>query len=227
MRRRYKYKQNRRLYTFLFIVFLLACISFIVLFETRIRPVINQVAEAKGKSVAESIINDEVNKLIISKSMSYGDLVHLQKDTSGKISAVTSNIVEMNRLKSELAINIQKRLQAVDEMQASIPLGTLISSGYFIGYGPKVKIQLTPIGYAGVNVEDSFKEAGINQTRHEIHLIVHASVRILLPISSIVADVNTDIPLSQAVIIGDVPENFTSVAGVNGEPQDNILNMLN
>ncbi len=212
---------------FLFCFFMLCITLFFILFETRMRPVMNQVAEARAQSVAVSIINDEVNQTITSESIEYGALVNLQKDEHMRVAAVTANIVEMNRLKAELGANIQKRLRTVEEMQAWIPLGTLISGGLFIGYGPRIKLQLTPVGYADVNIADSFTQAGINQTRHEIHLTVKATVRVLLPITSISTTVTTDIPVAQSVIIGEVPDSFTEVEGVNGEAQDNILNLLN
>ncbi len=225
MRRRPR-RKKRKFRMILYCFFVLCIILFLFFFETRMRPVINQVAGARAQSVAVSIINDEVNKIISSKSIGYGTLVNLQKDEHMRVAAVTANIVEMNRLKAELAVNIQKRLRTVDEMQAQIPLGTLISSGIFVGYGPHVKVQFTPVGYADVNIEDSFTEAGINQTRHEIHLTVKATVRVLLPITSISTAVTTDIPIAQSVIIGDVPDSFTSVEGVSGQPQDNLLNLL-
>ncbi len=228
MRRYRKKRYGRRRRFFLFLLFVLFTFAtFVVVFETRIRPVISQVAMAQAQSVAVSAINDEVNRIIASESIQYGDLANLQMDQHSRISAVTADIVEINRLKSEFARCIQEKMRTIDKMTIRIPLGTLVSNGILTGYGPRIPIRLTSIGRAIVDIEDSFLEAGINQTRHEIHLSVTAKMSVLMPGGSTVAEIQTAIPIAQSVIVGEVPDSVTNVSGVNGEPQDNVLNMLN
>ncbi len=222
-----KRNKNRRrsLLMFLLITVLTSTIIFVI-YETRIRPVIKQVASAQAQSVTVSAISDEVNRIIASERIQYGDLAKLQMDQNSRISAVTADIVEINRLKAAFARGIQEKMRAIDKMTMHIPLGTLLSNGMLTGYGPRIPIRLTSIGRAEVDIEDSFLEAGINQTRHEIHLSVTAKMSVLMPGGSSLAEVHTTIPIAQSVIVGEVPESFTSVTGVNGEPQDNVLNML-
>jgi len=209
-----------------FLLFLITCLAIIIVFETRIRPVISQVAVAQAQSVAVSAINEEVNRIIASESIQYGDLANLQMDRNNRISAVTTDIVEINRLKSAFSRSIQDRMWSIDRMTIRIPLGTLLSNSIFTGYGPKIPVRLTSVGRATVEIEDSFLEAGINQTRHEIHLSVTAKMSVLMPGGSAVAEINTAIPIAQSVIVGEVPESVTNVSGVTSEPQDTVLNML-
>lgn len=228
MRRHRKRWGRKRRRFFVFLLFVLCTfVTFTIIFETRIRPVISQVAMAQAQSVAVSAINEEVNRIIASERLQYGDLAILQMDQNSRISAVTADIVEINRLKSEFARCIQAKMRTIDKMITRIPLGTLISNGILTGYGPRVPIRLTSIGRAAVDIEDSFLEAGINQTRHEIHLSVTAKMSVLMPGGSTVAEIQTEIPIAQSVIVGEVPDSVTNVSGVNGEPQDNVLNMLN
>jgi len=221
-----RYKKRRIGLLMFLLITLLTCTIFFVIFETRIRPVIKQVASAQAQSVAASAINDEVNRIIASERIQYGDLAKLQMDQNSRISAVTADIVEINRLKAAFALGIQEKMRSIDKMTMHIPLGTLLSNGMFTGYGPRIPIRLTSIGRADVDIEDSFLEAGINQTRHEIHLSVTAKMSVLMPGGSSATEVHTTIPIAQSVIVGEVPGSFTSVSGVNGEPQDNVLNML-
>ena len=228
MRRHRKRWGRKRRRFFVFLLFVLCIfLTFTIIFETRIRPVISQVAMAQAQSVAVSAINEEVNRIIASERLQYGDLAILQMDQNSRISAVTADIVEINRLKSEFARCIQAKMRTIDKMIIRIPLGTLISNGILTGYGPRVPVRLTSIGRAVVDIEDSFLEAGINQTRHEIHLSVTAKMSVLMPGGSTVAEIQTEIPIAQSVIVGEVPDSVTNVSGVNGEPQDNVLNMLN
>lgn len=217
----------RRLNFFAFLLFvLIAFVTFFFVYKTRIRPVINQVASAQAQSVAASAINDAVNRIIESERIQYGDLANLQMDQNRRVSAVTADIVEINRLKAAFALGVQEKMRSIDKMTMRIPLGTLLSNGMFTGYGPRIPIRLTSVGRAVVDIEDSFLDAGINQTRHEIHLSVTAKMSVLMPGGSSVAEVHTTIPIAQSVIVGEVPDSFTAVTGVNGEPQDNVLNLL-
>ncbi len=220
--------RKRRLGIFLLLLFMLfTSIAVFVLYETRIRPIISQVAAARAQSVAVSTINDEVNRIIVSESVDYGDLAILQKDAHSRISAVTANVEEISRLKAEIAVHVQEKMRRIDEMVLKIPLGTLLSDGFLSGYGPRIPIKLTSVGRAVVDMQDSFHEAGINQTRHEIHLTVTAKISVLIPGGAKETEIHTTIPVAQAVIVGEVPQSFTNVTGVSGAPQDNVLNMLN
>ena len=221
---RKKYRR-RRLLSFLLSLFFI-CILTVIVFETRVRPVINQVAIAQAQSVAVSVINNEVNQIIASERVQYGDLANLQMDRDNRISAVTTDIVEINRLKSTFSDHIQDQMRSIDRMVIRIPLGTLLSKSIFTGYGPKIPIRFTSVGRAVVEIEDSFVEAGINQTRHEIHLTVTAKMSVLMPGGSTVAEINMAIPIAQTVIVGEVPDSVTNVSGVTSEPPDTVLNML-
>ena len=224
-KRRRKWSKQKRLTALLFIVFLVSTLFFI-LYETKIRPIISQVATAQAQSVAVSTLNDELNRIIVEEGMEYGDFAIFEKDAQNRVSAVTTDMARISRFKAKIAVYVQEKMRSVDKMTMRIPLGTLLSDGLLSGYGPKIPIRLTSIGRAVVDIEDSFIEAGINQTRHEIHLLVTAKVSVLMPGGSALAEIHTKIPIAQAVIVGEVPDSVTSVSGVNGETQDDVLNLL-
>jgi len=227
--RRYRKKRYRRrgrgpLFFLLFVLF--SCVVLIAVFEIRVHPVISQAAMAQAQSVAASAINEEVNRIISSKSIQYGDLINLQMDQNNRIAALTADIAEINRLKAEFASAIQAKMRSIDKMTLRIPLGTMVSDGLLTGYGPRVPVRLTSIGRAIVDVEDSFLEAGINQTRHEIRLSVTAKVSVIMPGGSEVADVHTGVLIAQSVVVGDVPDSVTSVYGVTEEPPNVALDVM-
>ncbi len=222
-----KYKKRKRKgFVLIAFLFLLGIFVFF-LYEIRIRPIIVRVASARAQSVATSTINNEINRIIDSEGVNYGELTIFERDAQNRISAVCANAAEINRLKASIALGVQEKMRKIDEMVLKIPLGTLLSDGFLTGYGPKIPVRLTSVGRAEVDIEDSFHEAGINQTRHEIHLSVTARISVLIPGRAGEAEIHTTIPVAQAVIVGEVPQSFTNVTGVNGTPQDNVLNMLN
>ena len=221
-----KYKRRKQTGVILIAFLCILGISVFFLYEMRIRPIIVRVALARAQSVATSTINDEINRIIDFEGVNYAHLTIFERDAQNRISAVCANAAEINRLKASVALGVQEKMRKIDEMVLKIPLGTLLSDGFLTGYGPRIPVRLTSVGRAEVDIEDSFHEAGINQTRHEIHLSVTAKISVLIPGRAGEAEIHTTIPVAQAVIVGEVPQSFTSVTGVNGTPQDNVLNML-
>ncbi len=223
-KRRRKPRHNR-FALFLSAMLFISILCFIV-YEMKIRPVICRVAAAQAQSVAVSVINDEINSVIALEGVEYTNFATLEKDEAGRISAITTDMAGISRLKATFAQYVQGKLREIDKMTLRIPLGTLFSNGFISGYGPRVPIRITSVGRALVDIEDSFETAGINQTRHEIHLLVTARLSVILPGGTETVEIHTKIPIAQSVVVGEVPQSVTSVTGVNGEPQDNVLNLL-
>lgn len=195
-------------------------------FEMRLRPIINEVAVSRARGAATRIISDVVNETMSNMQLSYEDLVTFQKNDRGNITAVTSNIVEINKLKSTLTGEIEKRISNAESMSASVPIGNLFGQSALAGLGPKIKIRMIPVGFAGIDIKNEFTSAGINQTRHEIYLEVSCTISVLLPISSLSTKVQTQVPIAETIIVGIVPDTYTHVTGQE-DPADAVLNTLN
>ena len=196
------------------------------MFEIRLRPIINEVANSRAKGVATRVISDVVNETMSDMQLSYEDLVIFQKNDSGNITAVTSNVVEINKLKATLTGEIEKRISDAESMQASVPMGNLFGQSALAGLGPRIKIKMIPVGFAGIDIKNEFTAAGINQTRHEIYLEVSCTITVLLPISSQSTKVKTQVPIAETIIVGIVPDTYTHVTGQEN-PSDAVLNTLN
>jgi len=225
---RRKYKKRSKKFNLFLVYILLVLLLFysFTLFEIKLRPIIKSVSEAKAKNVAITVINDVVNEKLSESKITYNDLVVFQKGKSEQITAVSLNIVKINQIKAVLASSISDRMSKVDELKTKIPLGTLLNQGLFSGVGPKIPIKLVPLGYAKIDIKNSFSAAGINQTKHEIHLEVIATVNILLPFSSSTTQIETELPIAQTIIVGTVPETYTNIEGASGTAQDILINGL-
>ncbi len=66
------------------------------------------VNEAKVRSVG--IINSVVLKEIDTDSVTYENLVHIDRDADGRVLSITSDIQKMNRLKAKIISDVQKGL---------------------------------------------------------------------------------------------------------------------
>ncbi len=60
----------------------------------------------------------------------------------------------------------------------------------------------------------------INQTRHKIYLLATTNVKIIIPASSSTIKVNSYVPISESIIIGEVPDSFVMVE------DDKLMNLI-
>ena len=65
------------------------------------------------------------------------------------------------------------------------------------------------VGAPGAYFENTFTAAGINQTKHQIRLVVDVSVSILLPGFTTGTRVRNSFTVAETVIVGTVPESYT------------------
>ncbi|NLZ52584.1 MAG: sporulation protein YunB [Thermoanaerobacteraceae bacterium] len=186
-----------------FLILLIFCLIFNFV-EHKLTPNILAMAETQAKNIAIEAINKTVKEKI-AKNVQYRDLISIHKDTSGQITLVQINTIEINRLEAETILEVINVLREATMEGISLPLGAVTGSKLLSNYGPKMKVSLIPAGTAYVNTIEAFEEAGINQTRHRIFFEIIADIRIVLPYFDSEITVKTDVPLAETIIIGDVP----------------------
>jgi len=193
-----------KFYFFVFIT-MISCYLIFNFIEYQVTPNILAIAENQARIIATESINHAVKEKI-TKNVRYEDLISIHKDSSGQITLIQINTVEINRLESETSLEVIKALREATIDGIRIPLGAATQSKILSNYGPLIRIELIPVGTAKVNTIEAFEEAGINQTRHRIFLDITANIQIIQPLLRSSIDVNTNVPLVETIIIGDVPQ---------------------
>jgi len=178
--------------------------------EVSLKPTILAYAETQAKWAATEAIHKAVLEEA-GKNIEYQDMFHIEKDLQNRVVFMQPNVFIINKIASESALKIQKKLEELKKESFDIPLGQMLGSKLLAHCGPSVNIILLPIGTVKVSPIDKFEEAGINQTRHSIYLQVNSKVKIIIPFLSTVSDVNTRVPIAEAVILGEVPKTYLSI----------------
>ncbi len=189
----------------LFLMIFIICYGMFNFIEHQLTPNINAIAETQARIIATEAINKAV-KDKIAKNVQYKDFVSIHKDTSGQVTLIQINTVEINRLESETALEVIKVLRQVTMDGITIPIGSATRSKILSNYGPVIRVSLLPAGTADVNTVEAFEEAGINQTRHRIVLEITANIQIIQPLLSSNITVKTNVPIVETIIIGNVPQ---------------------
>lgn len=177
------------------------------LIESHLKPTLLAIAEARATAIATTTINNVINEQI-SQGTEYQNLVSVKVDDRGRVVLMQPNTVEFNRLASHITIKVQDRLRQISEEKIRIPFGQVLGSKILASYGPDITVTVIPIGTVQVKVIDTFEQAGINQTKHEIYIVANTQVRIVVPLVSKSVEVITRVPISEYVVIGEVPNTY-------------------
>lgn len=142
------------------------------------------------------------------QTVAYSDLVSIQRDTSGTITALTTETVAMNRLRARLVGVVLEALEGIDVSQIQIPLGSLLDLDLLWGLGPTMNVHAMALGTVEGEFSSEFSSAGINQTIHKIELDLVIPLTLMLPGRVVETVCETQIPIAETVIVGQVPETY-------------------
>lgn len=193
---------------------------------SHLRPILTSLATARVANTVTRIVTAAVNETVYEGGTDYDQLISLEKDNEGRIVAVKSDMAEFNRLQSAILANVLERMADVDTRELSIPVGTLTGSPLLAGRGPEITVRMQSVGSPSAHFENEFSSAGINQTKHQIMLVVDVSVGILLPGFSTATRVSNEFNVAETVIVGSVPESYTYFHSddITGTAEEYVLN---
>lgn len=184
----------------------------LVLFiQFSVGPMVGALAKARVENRASYIINEAIEAQLRSEDIDYENIVFLEKNVNGSITALKTNINEINRLKTQTLSVIDTMLLDLDVNEIGLPLGSLILPELFSGVGPKLPIKVLSISASDADFRNEFSAAGINQTSHRITMDVTITMTVLTPIGTESVTVTSGMVVAETVIVGSVPESYVNV----------------
>ena len=192
-----------------------------------LKPLLVNLATARVANTVNRIVVAAVDDAIISGEIDYNHLVSFEKDESGRVTALRSNMAEANRLQTAICDDILQRLSEVSTSELRIPLGTLTGAAVLAGRGPALCVRMQTVGSSSAKFRNELSTAGINQTKHQILLDVEVNMSILLPSFSTYTTVSNVITVAETVIVGNVPETYTYFSSLDApeqQAQEYIMN---
>jgi len=190
------------------VVFLVALWSL----DMQIRKTLYEMAEVRAVQLATEAVYNAVLQKVAGEGMLYEDLIIVHKDSAGNIVLMQADTAKINKIASDTTLAVQSAILRLGEESLYIPLGQITGSYYLASRGPKIRVDIVPIGTVRVNVDDRFEQSGINQTRHSIYLVFNTDIRVVVPLKSGQASVATQVPVAESIIVGDVPSTFVTLS---------------
>ncbi len=206
-----KLKKRGRAGRIIIIAAVIAILStvFLAVADSALKPALNALAEARVRYYAVDIMNRAIKE--VTSHTDVKSVVDILTNDDGSIRLVQTDSAVMNRLSTQVSELAQEMLQELKNINVSIPMGSLVSNGLLSGKGPDIHITMIPAGSVNTDFSTEFENAGINQTRHRVYLKVSAEVQIIAPLSGGSIEVSTVVPITEMIIVGEVPNTYIHV----------------
>ena len=177
------------------------------------RSVINDLAQTQVKNTTSDLTNDAIAKQIASGEIQYDRIVFFEKNLDGRITALKTNMSEVNRLKTDILNIINDEILALDTFDIGIPLGSLILPEFLSGKGPAIPVHILSIRNSDANFVSHFSQAGINQTLHRLNMEVSIDVAVLVLGQPSSFTMTSEVVVSETIIVGAVPQTYLQTGG--------------
>ena len=171
------------------------------------------LAQTQIMNTTSDMINDAISNQMSDSGVQFDRIVYFEKDLDGRITALKTNISEVNRLKTQTLDIINDEILALDPSDLGIPLGSLFLPEVMSGRGPSLPVEIISIRNSDAYFTSSFTQAGINQTLHQINMSVVVDVVVLVLGQTESFTVGSEMVVSETIIVGDVPDTFFQTGG--------------
>ena len=196
-----------------FCLFAAGAILLLAIFRARYHDTIRELAETQVRNSTSDLINDAIDRQIETGNIQYDRIVYFEKDLNGKITALKTNMSEVNRLKTDTLNLINDEIMALDTSDLGIPIGSLLFPEFFSGRGFQIPVHILSIRNSDAGFESYFTEAGINQTLQQITMNVLVDVSILVLGRTESFTVSSQVVVAETIIVGQVPDTFLQTGG--------------
>ena len=172
-----------------------------------LRSMVTEYAASAARDMVVTRVNQIVKDVMVDPAFRGEELVKLERDASGAVTAVTANVTAINTLSSEV---LGRAVDATEqeELTVKIPLANLLGSALFMNRGPSVSVNVTVLSSSTAGFRSEITSAGINQTLHQLFLDLDVQLSFLLPWREMDTGVQSEILVSETVIVGQVPDSY-------------------
>ena len=213
----YLNKNAKKLFS-IFVVLSITIITFYSVFMS-INPVFEELAIEKAKEIGTKIINESSNKIL--DNMNYKNIVEVEKSNNNNI--LKTDVKIINKIASEIALEVERELEKIENEAIQIPAGALFGSKYLTAIGPNIDVKIIPAGNIETQIKNEFEEKGINQTIYRVYLNLTCNISIVTKYKTINEKIINQVLLVETLVVGDVPSAYYNLEGIDKEEEIEIM----
>ncbi len=194
------------------IISIIGLVQFVQYVERRMTGPIVHLAQIRVKQIATESINDAITAQVANQQQ-VGQLIDWKMDDNGKITGFMLNYSAHMKVTSETIQTVRHTLDEVARLSETIPLGQALGSPLLASFGPSIPIKIEPKGDVKVDLNTRRQDAGINMILVEVYLRVRTELAVVVPFDMESQSVETEIPVSYLLVVGDVPMYYYDSKG--------------
>lgn len=207
-----KPRSRRRLWLVGFLVFLIIMFQGFAYIDRNLKPPIMNLAKIRVKQLATEAINQAITAQV-AQEQNFDELVNWKMDKAGKVSGFMLNYAEQMKITSNTFKVVQATLNNVHQLSEHIPVGMALGSPVLASLGPGIPVKIEPQGAAKIELSTRQRDAGINMILVEVYIHVSVDVAVVIPFDMEHESVETEIPISYLLVVGDVPMYYYNSKG--------------
>ena len=170
------------------------------------------LVEAVGTHRSQALYDGTVNGMTADILQQYGwtdeDLLTVQTDAAGNVTAVYPDTVKLNRLAAELNESLMSQLRSETGIAFSVPSGSVFGGVWTANRGPLVTFRLTADSIVTTGIKDTVTSVGINQTCYTLSITVEQDVLLIYAGRYKTLTMRSEVMVVQTVLMGDVPQTY-------------------
>lgn len=197
-------RSRRKWWIIASLIFLFGIFQLFLYVERNLRPPIMHLAQIRVKQIATEAINKAITSQV-TEGKQFDNLVNWKTDSTGKVTGFMLNYAEHLKITSFTTQLVQETLESMDQRKEHIPLGQVLKSPIIASFGPQIPVKIEPQGAVKVQLDTRQQEAGINMILVEVYVHIVTEVAVVVPFDMEPEVVETDIPISYMLVVGDVP----------------------
>ena len=183
-------------------------IFFAISVSRNVVPVMTEMAINQTNELITTAVNDAIYARLLDGSLAYQELIQLERDMGGNITALTTDMSRINTLQALITNVVIEQISDLSITEMQVPLGNIVGGSLLSGRGPGIGFRVVTLGNPTATFSNEFSTAGINQTKHQIMLDISVQVNILVPGHTTTETITVQMLVAETVIVGDVPGVF-------------------
>jgi len=200
-RRRLKRSQK---WLLIALLVLFAAIQSFLFFDRKLKPPLLFLAQVRVKQMATEAINTAITQEI-ANTADADKMIQWKLDREGKVTGFLIDYKEQMKLTSRTIQTVERVLKEKEETPDHIPIGHALNSPLLSAFGPRVAVTFHPASVVQADVDTRQTETAINMLLVEVFIRIRTEIAVVIPFDQAPETLESEIPLSYALVVGDVP----------------------
>lgn len=171
-------------------------------------PIAIENAPAITRTKWESVIVEEVEKILENGGYNYQSLASETLDENGKITALSVNSHLVTDISAAITRRLTDRFSEANQIKISVPIGSVLSPRYLQGVGFSVRVNAMAYTAVSVKIASEVTSIGINQTRHRLTAQITTETKLYCSNEKSEISHEYRILLAESIAFGNIPNSY-------------------